>query len=125
MLNRSISLFENFELGIILLIEVLCTVLYKEMCSTYIQLLCKNTSSIFCTWFDMFDIRIKLIDGENRAEYDNSNSASGLQIGPLSRKLQAFICSTCSTYIQLLCMKTSSIFCAWFDMFNIRVKLMY
>ena len=94
-------------------------------CSTYIHLLCKNTSSIFCAWFNMFDIIIKLMYWVNRAEYDNSNSASGLQIGPLLRKLQAFICSTFLTYTQLLCMKTSSIFCAWFDMFDIRIKLMY
>ena len=30
MLNQSIFLFENFELDIILLIKVLCTVQYKE-----------------------------------------------------------------------------------------------
>ena len=84
-----------------------------------------NTSSIFCTQFSMFNIRIKLMCWVNRREYDNSDSASRLQIRPLLRKLQAFICSTCLRYVQLLCMKTSSILCTGFSMFNIRIKLMY
>ena len=33
----------------------------KAVCSTYIQLLCMNSSSIFCTLFNMFEIRIKLM----------------------------------------------------------------
>ena len=63
-----------------------------------------KTGSTFRTGFDMFDIRIKLMYGVNRGEYDNSNSASRLQIGLLLRKLQAFIYSTCSTYIHA-CLK--------------------
>ena len=49
-LNQSMPLFKNFELDITLLIEALCTVLYKEKCILsymfHMQLKCRAMKEI-------------------------------------------------------------------------------